>query len=66
MATFANLRTIEKLVDDEGKVTHVKCSQCCWKVPVNEKDSDETVRKEYKSFCEHNCDDHRIGAAFRK
>jgi len=66
MATFAKPRTIEKLVDDDGNATHMKCSQCCWKVPINEEDSDEAIRKEYESFCDHNCDEHRIGAAFRR
>ena len=59
-------RTVENLVDDNGHVTHVKCSQCSWKVALNGMQcSDEDIRELF-SFWVHDCDDHRIGAAFRK
>ena len=58
-------RSIEKLVDDAGKVTHLKCTECCWKMSVHEVNN-EVPEGVYKVFSEHNCDDHRIGAAFRK
>jgi len=61
------VRSIENLLDDDGQITHLKCSECCWKVPVKSDFSlDDVIRSTFASFTEHNCDDHRIGSAFRK
>jgi hypothetical protein len=60
-------RAIENLVDDDGHVTHVKCTECCWKMSVREAyDKDEVPEEIQQAFSTHNCDDHRIGAGFRK
>ena len=59
-------RTIEALVDDHGRVTHAKCSQCAWKVPLDHDNcSDEQIRQLF-SFWDHDCEDYRIGFTFRR
>ena len=59
-------RTIETLVDDNGHITFIKCTQCHWKAPVTSPHcSDEEIRELF-SFWDHNCDEHQVGAAFRR
>ena len=59
-------RSIENMVDDEGNITHVKCTQCCWKKQVDGNyDQNEFIREVFGAFSAHTCDEHRIGAAFR-
>jgi hypothetical protein len=55
-ATSRSHKTIEKIVDDMGRVTHLKCSRCSWKVAVDGNDPDELVREVYSSFTGHECD----------
>ena len=60
-------RSMENLVDDAGNITHVKCTECCWKISVRgTKDTNEVPEEVHQAFSTHRCDDHRIGAAFRK
>ena len=59
-------RRIETLENDHGRITHVKCADCSWKVALSsEHCSDEDIRELF-SFWDHDCDEHRIEAAFRR
>jgi hypothetical protein len=67
MAKRNGFRCIENIQDDHGQITHVKCSECSWKVPVDGAYSaDEVICDLFTRFSSHDCEEHRIGAAFRK
>jgi len=60
-------RTIEVQTDDHGRVTQVKCSNCCWTMTVNGNyDADSTIREMFNSFSDHDCENHRIGFVARR
>jgi hypothetical protein len=55
-------RIIEVQTDDDGRVKHVKCSNCCWTRSVSgDYDADSTIREMFNSFSDHDCENHRIG-----
>ena len=60
--TSKTAKRIENQSDENGQVTHVKCSNCCWKMVIDGPyDSDATIREIYASFSAHDCEQHRIG-----